>query len=166
MPAKVDLTGQRFGRLVALSPINKREAGSIVWKCLCDCGNISFVKAKCLRDGHNKSCGCIRKDWLMTMQKANILDVVGQRFGRLVAIKKTSIKLRSCYLWHCKCDCGNIVCTSVGYLNSGVKKSCGCLLEASRWVRHTPINPMDVPFAITDTMKTRREVKKAIKQAS
>ena len=34
----VDLTGRRFGKVVALAPTDKRLNGSVVWHCVCDCG--------------------------------------------------------------------------------------------------------------------------------
>ena len=35
-----DITNQRFGRLVALNKTDKRTCNrSIIWHCLCDCGN-------------------------------------------------------------------------------------------------------------------------------
>jgi len=40
-----DLTGQRFGKLVAIEPTEKRVSKSVVWKCLCDCGNYHEVSA-------------------------------------------------------------------------------------------------------------------------
>lgn len=59
---RVDITGQRFGRLVALHPTDKRSHGSIVWHCLCDCGNTSDVSARALMHDGTVSCGCMRKD--------------------------------------------------------------------------------------------------------
>ena len=43
-----DLSGMRFGRLVAISPTEKRSNGgkSVVWKCLCDCGAFAEASAK------------------------------------------------------------------------------------------------------------------------
>lgn len=55
-----DLTGQRFGKLIALEPTNERKHGSIVWKCLCDCGNICYTYTEMLMNGHTQSCGCTR----------------------------------------------------------------------------------------------------------
>lgn len=55
---KVELTGQRFGKLVVLGPadnIGTRTA----WQCLCDCGKETVVKTCHLRDGHTLSCGCL-----------------------------------------------------------------------------------------------------------
>lgn len=54
---RVDLTGMRFGKLVAVGPadnIGDRTA----WTCRCDCGNTCVVKTYHLRSGHVKSCGC------------------------------------------------------------------------------------------------------------
>lgn len=54
-----NLTGQRFGRLVAVEATEKRSSGSIVWKCLCDCGKECFVQSCHLKSGATKSCGCL-----------------------------------------------------------------------------------------------------------
>ena len=55
-----DITNQRFGNLIALEPTQERRHGSIVWKCLCDCGNFHFTTTELLLGGHTQSCGCIR----------------------------------------------------------------------------------------------------------
>lgn len=60
-----DLTGQRFGRLVAIGPTGKRTKHlSHIWLCLCDCGNTKEVPASCLtnKKSNVKSCGCLLKD--------------------------------------------------------------------------------------------------------
>lgn len=55
----IDITGMKFGLLIALRPTNKRASnGSIIWECLCDCGNIVEVPAHQLVRGHTLSCGC------------------------------------------------------------------------------------------------------------
>lgn len=57
---KKDLTNMRFGQLVALAPTSYRRHGSIVWDCICDCGNRHQTTAETLLSGHCQSCGCIR----------------------------------------------------------------------------------------------------------
>lgn len=58
----VDLTGERFGMLTAIEPIDKRNNdGNVIWKCKCDCGQIAFVVSSHLISKHTKSCGCLRK---------------------------------------------------------------------------------------------------------
>ena len=56
---KLDITGQKFGKLTALEPTEKRSNSFIIWKCQCDCGNICEVSLGNLKSGNTKSCGCI-----------------------------------------------------------------------------------------------------------
>lgn len=58
MSKRVDLTGKRFGRLVAVEFLEVRK-GNSVWKCKCDCGNESEVCYSNLVRGNTRSCGCI-----------------------------------------------------------------------------------------------------------
>lgn len=55
----IDISGQRFGLLTAVSPTDKRCGNSIVWKCICECNKICYVAAIKLRNGNTKSCGCV-----------------------------------------------------------------------------------------------------------
>lgn len=55
-----DLTGQRFGKLVALYPMDKRSGSSVIWYCKCDCGNYHEVASKTLTSGLVQSCGCLK----------------------------------------------------------------------------------------------------------
>lgn len=50
-----DLTGKRFGKLVAIERI--KEKGS-KWLCKCDCGKYTSVLTWNLVSGMTKSCGC------------------------------------------------------------------------------------------------------------
>lgn len=56
----VDISNQRFGRLIALKPTEYRDYGRVMWECKCDCGNIVFVRGSSLRTGNTKSCGCFQ----------------------------------------------------------------------------------------------------------
>jgi len=64
MTRRYDLTGKRFGRLVALHP-DKNEKGRRVWKCQCDCGNVSYPLTSNLVLGGTNSCGCLFKEKLL-----------------------------------------------------------------------------------------------------
>ena len=59
MPKFKDITGQRFGRLVALERQGS-IAGKARWMCRCDCGNATFLAGDTLQRGNTKSCGCLR----------------------------------------------------------------------------------------------------------
>jgi hypothetical protein len=57
-----DLTGQKFGMLTVLEPTEERDnAGRIIWKCKCDCGNICFIPSNSLVTNNTQSCGCKHK---------------------------------------------------------------------------------------------------------
>lgn len=63
---------------------------------------------------------------------AKMKDLTGQKFGLLTAIKPTSKKKRGCYIWLCKCDCGNEKEVSSSYLLKNSTQSCGCLMTKAR----------------------------------
>lgn len=53
-------------------------------------------------------------------------DIKGNRCGRLVALERLDKSGNGDFNWRCKCDCGNYCITTIGRLNSGNTKSCGC----------------------------------------
>lgn len=53
------LVGQRFGHLEVKKDTGKRIHRSIIWECLCDCGNIHEVSSNNLNGGRVNSCGKI-----------------------------------------------------------------------------------------------------------
>ena len=54
---RLDLTGEKFGRLTVLAPAE--NIGPLTaWLCRCECGAETVVATKRLRDGHRTSCGC------------------------------------------------------------------------------------------------------------
>lgn len=55
-----ELIGRRFDRLLALE--KKEENGREYWKCLCDCGNISYPRRDGLISGNQRSCGCLHRE--------------------------------------------------------------------------------------------------------
>ena len=119
-----DLTGQRFGRLIALKPMEERKKGYIVWECQCDCGNSAMVNGARLRSGRTASCGCLQKE---RTRKTKMKDLTGQRFGRLVAMSPIAERKNKHMMWECKCDCGNMTHVTADNLTRGITRSCGCL---------------------------------------
>lgn len=69
MSKLVDRTGERYGRLVVLERAPDFICSSgrklVMWKCKCDCGNITNVSANSLRGNLTMSCGC----WNYIQQK-------------------------------------------------------------------------------------------------
>lgn len=65
MPAFRDLTGQRFGRLVAQYCVvrsSRKGCRQSIWRCQCDCGNSKDVRGVHLVRGLSQSCGCLQKE--------------------------------------------------------------------------------------------------------
>ncbi len=61
-PPFMDLTGQRFGRLLVLHRASNPKPKVVVWSCQCDCGAICVVRTATLRNGMTRSCGCYHRD--------------------------------------------------------------------------------------------------------
>ncbi len=58
--SKQDITGQRFGKLVAeYCTGRKTKCGSYIWHLRCDCGNEIEDSVSQLKAGYIKSCGCL-----------------------------------------------------------------------------------------------------------
>ena len=69
-------------------------------------------------------------------QKGNgLIDITGQQFGRLTAIKQVGYNNNNGAKWLCKCVCGNTIVTYSSALRRGVSKSCGCLNQELRLSR-------------------------------
>lgn len=75
MNASIDISGQRFGRLVAITqsgwhplPSGKRMP---VWHCSCDCGSKLNVKKAYLTSGDTTSCGCLRREKAAALKKSH-----------------------------------------------------------------------------------------------
>lgn len=56
MPAKSELTGKKFGKLLVQSEAG-RQSGKVLWKCICDCGNETLSTSGNLNFGVSSSCG-------------------------------------------------------------------------------------------------------------
>lgn len=60
----VDLTGKRFGKLIALEKIKNHKRTK--WLCQCDCGNKTEIWGRHLLRGDTQSCGCISESFIST----------------------------------------------------------------------------------------------------
>lgn len=100
-----------------------REKGHTKYWCICPvCGKRFSMKAETI--GIARQCkGC--------NAKSRIIDISGQRFGRLVALRFVG-RVNGRTLWRCKCDCGKETITGYSNLYSGITRSCGCLGDESR----------------------------------
>lgn len=86
---------------------------------------------------------------------SRILDLTGQRYGRLTVVGPYVNKR-----WTCRCDCGNVKEVFQGSLRRGWTKSCGCLnseMTAKRNRKHglTKQNQKPAEFTVWVLMRTR-----------
>ena len=58
---RVDMVGQRFGRLTVVRHHGFMKRRS-TWVCQCDCGKETIVSRSALRNANTKSCGCLNHD--------------------------------------------------------------------------------------------------------
>lgn len=69
----INLTGQRFGRLVVLD--DHIKVGNMTkWLCHCDCGKEKYIYRVSLMSGDSKSCGCSKNEKLSTSLMGNALS--------------------------------------------------------------------------------------------
>lgn len=65
MGKRLDLKDQKFGKLTALeydhTKVEKDGTARGVWRCVCECGNETYVVAYDIKSGHINSCGCTYK---------------------------------------------------------------------------------------------------------
>lgn len=57
----VDLTGQRFGLLIAVERVRSRDHQDGIWLCRCDCGGERRTGVHLLTSGKTTNCGCKRR---------------------------------------------------------------------------------------------------------
>lgn len=69
MPAFIDLTGRKVGRLTVLgrAPDVVQPSGSkkTMWRCVCECGSVKDIWSHALVSGQTRSCGCLQREVLI-----------------------------------------------------------------------------------------------------
>ena len=96
----IDMKGIKCGYL---TPLYYIKGGK--WHCKCDCGNECDVQSKYLRDGHTKSCGCMKGKLIgqkLTIDMSNYED----EYIKVLERDGSSI-INQAAKWKCICKkCG------------------------------------------------------------
>ena len=159
------LNGQKFGKLTVISFDHFKEGPPrkdrknpkrfAMYKCQCDCGNITYVDRNNLINNRITSCGCSNRrpenNTHVGSLKGKLDDpeylneIVGKRYNRLTVIRfdhfkygnipagKTKPRKEAIYL--CQCDCGNTTLLERHNITNGYVKSCGCGIHAPRSIK-------------------------------
>ena len=112
---RVDLTGQRFGKLLVVATLyNYRESNRATYHCVCDCGNDTYLGIASLCK--QMSCGCVRR-----------VDRTGETYGKLTIVEMLYDYKEGQTYCRCDCACGNkSYIARVDGLITGNTSSCGC----------------------------------------
>lgn len=116
-----DISGHRYGRLLAIKHIGKNGSGKTLWECHCDCGNIKNITTSDLSSGRVNSCGCLRKE---ITAKKNFKDLTGKVFGQWTVVERGKTNNCRKIEWICECSCGNIGEVSGNSLLAGKSTMC------------------------------------------
>lgn len=120
----IDMTGQRFGKLLVINQAEKRY-GYLEWLCRCDCGELRVVRGSYLRCGRVTECiSCARKK-----SHPGPEDLIGQTFNMLTPIQFVNSGKRGA--WLCRCSCGGTTVVRSSHLKSGHIISCGCIKSSA-----------------------------------
>ncbi len=129
-PAYQHLEGREFGSLVPLAYAGQSLRARVnrhCWKCACVCGGTVVVEAAKLLSGDVKSCGC---KGVEVAGLTSVIDMSGQRFGRLLVIEQDNSSPGKGSRWFCRCDCGTERHSARGTsLRRGTTLSCGCVVH-------------------------------------
>lgn len=90
-----DLTGQRFGRLVAVA--REPENWKSYWVCRCDCGAETRVLMDSLVRDHTRSCGCLLKDARRLNTRTHGLSHKSPLYKTWTAVKERCYNPKSRY---------------------------------------------------------------------
>lgn len=125
MPSKINLIGQKFGKLTVIEETKERKNKSVVWICKCECGRQEKFSTKELRSDGIIQCHCCGNN---REPNSNLLEnIIGKKFNSLTVLEKTEKRAGGKILYKCKCDCGNITYVNRTDLQSGHILSCGCV---------------------------------------
>lgn len=133
--AKIDMTGKRYGSLVAIKEVPRPShitSRVSFWEFKCDCGKHVILNGANVRSGNTQSCGCLQKKITSELKS---IDLTGQRFGKLLVLERQPRPGQKTY-YLCQCDCGNQISVDEVNLKRGLTKSCGCNKYASYAVQN------------------------------
>ncbi len=139
-----DLTGQRFGKLVAISRVSTGNR-SVQWLCRCDCGTEKIINIYNLINGTTKSCGCKKHS-----PSKNFKDFTGRKFGLLTAVERLPRYKGGNTFYRCTCECGREKIVSSGNLSSGHTQSCGVTNHTRKEYKEyeTPLDDIKRTYSI------------------
>ena len=146
---KLDLTGNKYGRLTVLGDDGTRtKSGKVLWLCLCECGNTTYVRADHLKNGSVVSCGCLNEE----KKHERFKDFTNAETDNFIIVDRAYSKNQRIY-WNCICKhCGNHIELQSNQIER--YSSCGCKQNRSTKERMAEISD-------PESLKTNRPTAKS-----
>jgi hypothetical protein len=94
MPAFINMSNKKFGRLTVIERDIENTSNFIKWICICDCGNTKSIDGSNLRRGTVVSCGCFNSE--KTSKK-----MTTHGYSRAGGAKQATYKIWSAMLQRC-----------------------------------------------------------------
>lgn len=124
-----DISGQRFGSLIAKTRDGSDKHGQAFWICDCDCGGTRRARGADLYSEKTSSCdSCFRRK----TSERNLVDLTGQRFDHYLVLRIAGRNKSGKVLYDCRCDCGVEKSVVGESLVSKASKSCGCIKNVTQ----------------------------------
>lgn len=157
--------GRKHGKYKAGDTVNgftlleetdrRTPSQSIVWKCMCTCGNIVYDSPSNIKHANKKKCEACYVHPLL-------IDLTGERYGMLTVVEQFPERLWSGkrVAWKCRCDCGKEIIASASGLRDGSITSCGCKNKSIRIYRiMEQLNSMGLEYTTEHRFKDCADVK-------
>ena len=71
MSVRANLVGKVFSRLTVIAEAGSNSHNKAIWLCKCECGNMCIVATGQLNSGRTKSCSCLQKEKVGTLNKTH-----------------------------------------------------------------------------------------------
>jgi hypothetical protein len=131
---KKDITALKFAMLTVVAetyPLQRSASGSILWDCICKCGNKTTATIGDLSSGHKRSCGCLKHNSPLRIWKTRVemihAPVVGNSklFSKIPACDNPTVVDKTINV-SCK-RCGKLFIPSRNQINNRIKAYAGKL---------------------------------------
>lgn len=103
--SKINLIGQKFGRLTVISQAESNNKKVRRWWCSCDCGNEISVITGSLTNGNTKSCGCLNKEHIARLgsrqrfPEGSLTKTLFSGIKAAAAVRKIIFNITFEYVW-------------------------------------------------------------------
>jgi hypothetical protein len=136
------ILGQRFGRLVVEAMTDRTHRGARLYRCLCDCGELTTTTKARLVHRTKKSCGCLGKELRQSLGNYNRQDLCGKHFGGWRVLSRMLNPSHPHTFYTCSCECGQVGNVRADTLKSGGSTSCGCYAKEIASERFKKLKPV------------------------